>query len=709
MENAMIQGSEEILRYKGTPERPDVKIFVSLRIDQDSELVDCPLYVPVRCGAVYDKRESVATLGDDTGDNISEKRNNFCELTVMYWAWKNVEADYYGLCHYRRYFSFGKEHKLDQYSNVVCDYISEQNIKEFRLADTDYITNYVKQYDAILTTPFDISKAPGQCADLFEQYDVTPTMHIRDLETALDLLKEMYPAYYEDAVEYLSGKSFVPCQMFIMKKAVFDEYCSWLFPFLFELDKRLDCTHYCQEELRGLAHIAERLLGIYFFHRQKKRQQRIATLQRLIFFCPQPIRPPLPARPERNIPVVFASSDYYVPYLAVTIFSMLRNADKSYHYDLIVLTTDMGKQMEGNLRIMLREFPNCTLRILDVTPYVRDKHFIVNGVQVSKETFYRLMAPELFQNYERIVYLDSDLIVLGDIAELYRLPMGENLIAATKDSDFIGEYNGGIEAIRPYCDETLGLKDPYSYFQAGVVVFHVANMRRAFREWELVEYAQTKSFTYVDQDVLNTLCEGRVTYLPAKWNVLSDCGQFRVSHLIARAPEKIYLDYMQARKGPAIIHYAGYEKPWNAPMSDFADVFWQYARQTLFYEVILLGSLQKTLGEHQQSLEDLWRAKAAHWQSLTDLWKTKAAHEQSLDDLWYSRNVLLESVEWLTCRINSLDPAMDQRSGVRKLADKLLPKGSRRRKFAKWLLPKDSLRWRFCKKIYLLFARRSEE
>ena len=98
-----------ILQYHGTPENPDIKIFVSHRIDQESELIDNPIYIPVRSGAVFDKRTDVKLLGDDTGDNICEKNKSYCETTTQYWAWKNVEADYYGLCHYRRYFSFADE------------------------------------------------------------------------------------------------------------------------------------------------------------------------------------------------------------------------------------------------------------------------------------------------------------------------------------------------------------------------------------------------------------------------------------------------------------------------------------------------------------------------------------------------------------------------------------------------------------------------
>ena len=88
----------ECLKYHGTPEKPDIKIFVSHRIDLDSETIDNPLYIPVRCGAVYDERQNVDMLGDDTGDNISDRKFGLCELTVQYWAWKNIRADYYGFC-----------------------------------------------------------------------------------------------------------------------------------------------------------------------------------------------------------------------------------------------------------------------------------------------------------------------------------------------------------------------------------------------------------------------------------------------------------------------------------------------------------------------------------------------------------------------------------------------------------------------------------
>lgn len=91
--------NQKCLKYHGTPWRSDIKIFSSHRIDLDSETVHNSLYIPVRCGTVFDERKDNTMLGDDTGENISEKRESFCEFTVQYWAWRNIEADYYGLCH----------------------------------------------------------------------------------------------------------------------------------------------------------------------------------------------------------------------------------------------------------------------------------------------------------------------------------------------------------------------------------------------------------------------------------------------------------------------------------------------------------------------------------------------------------------------------------------------------------------------------------
>ena len=128
----------------------DVKIFVSHRIDKDSEVLDNPFFIPVRCGAVYDNHAAPSTIGDDIGDNISQKKAKYGELTVQYWAWKNIEADYYGLCHYRRYLSFSsiqhetsysvsKDWKEVIHNEVVEDYFDVNSQKKYGLDNPEKI------------------------------------------------------------------------------------------------------------------------------------------------------------------------------------------------------------------------------------------------------------------------------------------------------------------------------------------------------------------------------------------------------------------------------------------------------------------------------------------------------------------------------------------------------------------------------------------
>ena len=98
----------------------EIKIFVCNTPGKKSTIINDPMYVPMLGGAALNSNNPNNLPGDNTGDNISQKNPTLCELTVQYWAWKNVEADYFGFCHYRRYFDFSnKPHKMDTYGNVM--------------------------------------------------------------------------------------------------------------------------------------------------------------------------------------------------------------------------------------------------------------------------------------------------------------------------------------------------------------------------------------------------------------------------------------------------------------------------------------------------------------------------------------------------------------------------------------------------------------
>lgn len=253
-----------------------IRIFVSHRIDRENKVLEGPLYVPVRCGAVQDKRKNVRLQGDDTGKNISHKRNWMSEMTVQYWAWKNVRADFYGLCHYRRYFSFADRIFRTDNQGTVSFRSLESCAQKARLLDTEAAKKKIIPYDLVLTTPFDVRR--HGCQNLYEQFGRSPGLCREDLLTSADLVKQMHPEYAESLDAYLGGIMLYPCCMFIMKRELFDAYCEWLFPILFELETRKQLS----SSERTLGHIAERLMGVFAFQMQKKEHLSINILQRCL-------------------------------------------------------------------------------------------------------------------------------------------------------------------------------------------------------------------------------------------------------------------------------------------------------------------------------------------------------------------------------------------------------------------------------------------
>ena len=203
------------------------------------------IYLPVHVGAEgkTDENGKPLDLGfikDNMGENISLKNKNYCELTGLYWAWKNLDADYIGLAHYRRHFANGK--RFGDKKNRV---IGERELRK-RLNRTDVVLP--KQRNYWIETNY-------------SQY--VHAHHAIDLDTTRIIIQEKYPEYieaYDTSMKQTKGHRF---NMFIMKKVLFDSYCSWLFDILFELEARLDISDYSDNDARVFGFVSERLLDIW--------------------------------------------------------------------------------------------------------------------------------------------------------------------------------------------------------------------------------------------------------------------------------------------------------------------------------------------------------------------------------------------------------------------------------------------------------------
>lgn len=578
----------------------DIKIFVSSRIDLDCASFDNSMLVPVRCGAVYDENKNSSILGDDTGDNISERRMTFCEFTVQYWAWKNVQADYYGLFHYRRFFNFSR-HRFgeDSYGSVVAQKIDEESARIYGLQE-DVMHEMIERYDIVMPEPRDVSRFPEKYSSIRDHWSRAPELHAKDFELMLQIIGRLSPEYYESAQEYVSGSICYFCAMHIMKREIFLDYCQWLYPLMFELEKELDIEFYSVEGQRTVGHLGERLLGIYIHHIKKHRPEiRIKEVQTVLFEQPEADNQSLKPAFDKSlnpIPVVFASSDEFAPVCAVAIESLLEHISKSHFYDIVILESEISKLNKQLISSLAKEKENVSIRFFNALT-MTEGYSLKSNEHIGKETFYRFLIQRILPEYDKVIYLDGDLVCNRDVAELYKTDVSDYMIAAVYDVDMSGQINQSKSKQLEYLLKEVKLKDPYSYFQAGVLILNTEKMRKAYTFEQWLTFA-SKSYTYLDQDVLNRYCQGQVKYIDMRWNVLIDCDNYRVPVLIRSAKGDISEEYHNARKDPYIIHYAGFQKPWKMRNVDFEHLFWKYARNTPYYEYHLLNVMKNKLKKH---------------------------------------------------------------------------------------------------------------
>lgn len=200
-------------------------------------------YLPLHVGR--EGKNDLGYVGDNTGDNISNKNANYCELTGLYWAWKNLNCEYIGLCHYRRYFA--KKEKV-------------RDKKERIMGAHDY-ESLLERYDVILPT-----KRNYYIETVRSQYEHA---HVKsDLDTVKQVIDELYPDYSNAFEVVMNRRRLHILNMFVMKKSLFDEYCKWLFTILFEVEKRVDISSYSVYEARIFGFLSERLFNVWLEKQQ---------------------------------------------------------------------------------------------------------------------------------------------------------------------------------------------------------------------------------------------------------------------------------------------------------------------------------------------------------------------------------------------------------------------------------------------------------
>lgn len=305
---------------------------------------------------------------------------------------------------------------------------------------------------------------------------------------------------------------------------------------------------------------------------------------------------PLSRPPENAVTIAVAVDNNYVAHLAALIESVKSSFAENRFLDFVVLDGGIEKNSKNLLeKQFFLNFSQGRINFIDCT-------HLYAGIEAhayfSTATFYRISIARLLQNHDKVLYLDTDVIILKNIAALYDIDVSGPYIAAavpdlcTKANLQLGakkripkRYKGfrGI-VIRDYVRDFLGLGDQADqYFQAGVMLFNLNNFRDSNIENIAIEDLSSRKYWLLDQDVLNRCLLGRVKQLDVSWNLMTGFEFFSKN-----VPDEWAQKARNAFENPGILHYAGFdEKPWNNPQANFSNFYWFFLRKTFWYESVV--------------------------------------------------------------------------------------------------------------------------
>jgi len=531
-------------------------------------------------------------IGDDTGENISHLNRYFNELTGIYWAWKNYDKlgnpDYIGFMSYRCLFYFSKRDadKSLPVSQKQPDYYYFDNFSEFYWSNeyTQEILNLIRKYDYITNVPRKDKESVKE--QYCNQYSLGMGHIAEDIDNLQNIINQDFPQYQQDFKEYLTGFENYFSNSFIMKKELFFEYCEFIFPICFKYHEKTDYSNRNSEQSRMF--ISERLSGTFY---QLLKSRNLNSIEIPLALIENPVLTPREITPAfrditDTIPVVFSVDRKYLPYLYVTLSSMVENSNSNHHYDITILHVDIPNPLQQRFDNLKQE--NIFIRFINISDLLgkistkEQELFYISG-HLEIATYFRFFIPRLYRNYKKIIYLDADMIILEDVAKLYAIDIEDKPLGAAKD---IGaRYQMAIrEEYLKYITQILKVQ-PQNYLQAGCLIYNIPKCLEVdFEKLCLDKLRELKKPLLHDQDVLNSVFENQVKLLNLCWNYTWDL-QVIAQNYAKCLPSEIVYEYHNTK--PSIVHYCTGLKPWKHPHLPMADLWWNYAKKTPFYEAII--------------------------------------------------------------------------------------------------------------------------
>lgn len=553
---------------------------------QPSPLIEGVNIQPIHVGRMTAAMPLRGMVGDDTGETISDKNTAYCELTALYWAWKNdSDSDYIGLMHYRRMLdltdrhpSGSVEHSPDRFE--IADWVAEAE---------SWIASDLGEYDIVVPRHHKMGRTV--------EANYKAGHKSQDFDLAREVIAQDHPDYLASFNKLAAGYNVRLGNMSIMARPLFDRYCAWLFDILSKVEgSAVPRDTYTPYQGRYLGFLAERLMSVFVAkHAADLRIKEVSILNLSQSLVVPSVTENMRVS-EDSIAIAFASDRQYLPHAAAMVHSVLQHADPDRPIDFIFLASDLGPRDVAMMKEVTAARSNVALHVVDVGGAFKDSYRSASRAP-SNATYNRFLLFELLSGFDRLIYLDADTIVRTEIGALFDTDMGSAEIGGATDWIMTRTLTGPTPTADPetpdlcaYHRDVLGLSDAQiaRYFNAGVLVFNFAAMDDvAARGAQLMSEVVTGRYMFRDQDILNKVFKKSQFVLDARWNVFNTGA---VS--FGRVPAVGHKTAMAAKADPWIIHYADRDyKPWDHAAVPLSQYYWQSLICTPFYGEVLRGKV----------------------------------------------------------------------------------------------------------------------
>ncbi len=269
---------------------------------------------------------------------------------------------------------------------------------------------------------------------------------------------------------------------------------------------------------------------------------------------------------NNEIPIFFSIDDNYAPYLATALRSAIANSSPDKKYKIMILYRDLSKNNQD--KISMLSTSNFEINFIPMTAsFDGITNRIGNCLRADYFTltiYFRLFIPEMFPEYKKGIYLDSDIVVLDDLANLFEIELGDNLIGAVPDFSVVD-----ASPFVKYIEEAVGV-DKDKYINSGILLMNLEAMREVKLSERFLYLLNKYQFDCIapDQDYLNAMCKNRILHLPEEWDAMPN-------------QNKEPLDK------PKLVHYNLFAKPWCYDDIPYGELFWKYAKDSGYIKELL--------------------------------------------------------------------------------------------------------------------------